>query len=298
MRIAYLILAHQNIDQLALLIDTLTYGTRNFCFLHLDARLHTPSFSRKLNKLTKSQNWYAIKKRLIVNWGGFSMVEATLNLMLAALNYSNIKFDYLSLHSGMDFPIKSNQEIEQYLINNKEHQFMEFFKLPNLKKWAGNGGLDRVNYYWFIDELGYLKSEELMIAQKKNKFRKERLEKIDSIYGGSQWWTLTADCAEYIIHFLNETVGFYHFFKYTNISDEMFFQTILLNSKYNGQIINNNLRLIDWSANLRSPKILDMSDLAKFKHSRCLYARKFDINIDANVIKSLYNRYLISESAI
>lgn len=285
MRIAYLILAHRSIAQLAFLIDALTYENQNYCFVHLDARLHASSASRQLNKITKSKNWQALKKRSVVNWGGFNMVEATLNLILEALNFNNTKFDYLSLHSGMDLPIKTNKQIEQYLNRHKGQQFIDFFELPNYNDWSGNGGLDRVNYYWFVDELGYAETNKLRLAQKENKMKKNWPKNINIIYGGSQWWTLTADCTEYIIHFIKKTPGFCHFFKYCNIPDELFFQTILLNSPYKNRVENNNLRLIDWKTGPQFPKTLDMNDLERLEQSDKLFARKFDEDTDAEIIK-------------
>ncbi|WP_293788735.1 beta-1,6-N-acetylglucosaminyltransferase [uncultured Pedobacter sp.] len=282
MRIAYLILAHQNTSQLATLIDLLSYETPNYCFIHLDGRLHISSITKELKKLTRSTSWHIIKKKTVISWGGFSMVEATLNLILEALNHSE-KYDYLSLHSGMDLPIKTTEEISGYLESGKEAQYLEFFKLPD-QSWAGNGGLDRVNYYWLAEQIGDAEADLLVFAQKQAKIIREFPKGIGEIYGGSQWWTLTADCAEYIIHYLNRTAGIIQFFKYTLIPDEIFFNTILLNSPFKEKIINDNLRMIDWNVIPGKPKVFDSTDKKRLNRTKKFFARKFDEGIDKEII--------------
>ncbi|ATP55362.1 hypothetical protein CPT03_02225 [Pedobacter ginsengisoli] len=290
MKIAYLILAHQNISQLALLIDLLTYENHNYCFLHLDARVYSPSAIKQLKKETKSKNWHSITGRSYINWGGFSMVEATLNLLIDALNFKTKEFDYVSLHSGMDLPIKNNQQIEKYLITNHGKQFIDYFELPNYKNWGGNGGLDRVNYYWLIDELGVIEAQKIVDAQKAIKMEKPQSGFSAKIYGGSQWWTITSDCAKYIINFLNDTPRFYHFFKYAYIADELFFQTIILNSPHKHQVENNNLRVIDWKSGPNYPKIFNINDIENLEFTTSLFARKFDVRYDEQIIVYLKNK--------
>ncbi|WP_412467252.1 beta-1,6-N-acetylglucosaminyltransferase [Pedobacter sp. KLB.chiD] len=291
MRIAYLILAHQNIKQLATLIDLLSYKTPNYCFVHLDGRLHKSTTIKELKKLTISSNWHICKKSIVINWGGFTMVEATLNLILEALN-DTVRFDYLSLHSGMDLPIKSSQAIASYLENGKNLQYLDYFKLPN-KRWGGDGGLERVNYYWLAECLdSHEDAYSLVRAQKKIGMIRALPAGIKEVYGGSQWWTLTAECMEYIIHYLNNTPGIIHFFKYSHIPDESFFQTILLNSTYKEKIINDNLRLIDWTTNPGIPKVFDQMDKRRLNQSRKIFARKFDENIDKEIILYFKNKLL------
>jgi len=291
MAIAYLILAHQNITQLAKLIDSLTLGNQNYCFIHFDLGNYSSSKIKQLRKTTSSDSWHVIRRKMHINWGGFNMIEATLALILEVLNFNKFKFERLSLHSGMDFPLKDNEEIENFFKENKEKQYIEFFKLPNSENWFGNGGLDRVNYYWFIDDLGFTESYKLVRAQIMADAHKNHPEGIKRIYGGSQWFTITSECARYIIDYLNENSGIYHYFKYSYIPDEMFFQTILLNSKFKKQIVNDNLRMIDWPTGSKHPKIFETKDLNKIEESVKLFARKFDENVDSQIIQYLSRKF-------
>jgi len=69
--------------------------------------------------------------------------------------------------------------------------------------------------------------------------------------------------------------------KYTFCPEELYFQTVIMNSKYAKNVSNNNLRYIDWNPSRvgkdsTSPAILDLNDLEKIKNSNMLFARKFD----------------------
>ncbi|MFX8605068.1 beta-1,6-N-acetylglucosaminyltransferase, partial [Acinetobacter baumannii] len=78
--------------------------------------------------------------------------------------------------------------------------------------------------------------------------------------GRSQWFTITRDQVNYIYDYSREHRKLIQFFKLTWGSDELFFQTILYNSVYKKDMVNNNLRLIDWSEKKSSPKTFTLKD--------------------------------------
>jgi hypothetical protein len=59
---------------------------------------------------------------------------------------------------------------------------------------------------------------------------------------------------------------------------------MLMNSPYKNEIINNNLRYIDFSSKKANPKVLTVDDFPKFTGSGKLFARKFDQNVDNAVL--------------
>ncbi|RQP16427.1 MAG: glycosyl transferase, partial [Parapedobacter sp.] len=75
--------------------------------------------------------------------------------------------------------------------------------------------------------------------------------------------------------------------KYSWAPDEFFFQTMLYNSPYRENIINDNLRYINWNGGKSSPKILTTEDLTVLKASRKFFARKFNADIDYAVLDHL-----------
>jgi hypothetical protein len=69
------------------------------------------------------------------------------------------------------------------------------------------------------------------------------------------------------------------------VSDEHFFHTILLNSPLRDRIVNDDLRYVDWSGHGgERPAILRSSDVGAIRASGQLFARKFDVTVDARVL--------------
>jgi hypothetical protein len=68
------------------------------------------------------------------------------------------------------------------------------------------------------------------------------------------------------------------FFKFSWAPDEFLFQTILLNSPFAGQVINENCHYYKHPPQTPSPKTFDLSDFNDIIASDRLYARKFDMS--------------------
>src|SRR4051812_35408709 len=109
MRIAYLILAHNNYTHLQKLIDALNEFDCKF-YVHIDKKSPLPNL--------KGDNIIFIKNRVKVYWSTFSEVQATLHLMDEAAR--DRRHDYFVLISGVDYPIRSNAEIIKKLSNGGE----------------------------------------------------------------------------------------------------------------------------------------------------------------------------------
>lgn len=271
MKLIYLILAHNHPDQLERMIEVLNHKNAEF-IIHVDKKSDIKQFLT--GKLLAFKNVAFLKKRLPVNWGGYNMVAATLSLMKAALRHN--KKGYLILLSGHDFPIKPAEHIYDLLSSNYGNQYVEYFSLPT-NEWSMNGGIDRIAYYWFVDKLGGDESMELYSLQK-NAGKTRHYFQNFTPYGGSQWWILTCECADYILKFINCNTIYKEYYELTFIPDEMFFHSIILNSPFKENVQNNNLRYIDWKTGPETPRILTSDDLNTLFGSDKLWARKFDIN--------------------
>lgn len=105
------------------------------------------------------------------------------------------------------------------------------------------------------------------------------------LYGSKTWWSVTYDAAKYIVdqHFNNKK--YRNFFKYTLIPDEMYVQTILLNSHFAPMCVNNDLRDIEWEGGDGTHPIFFRAEhINRFKESKNLYARKFDTEVDSKIL--------------
>jgi Core-2/I-Branching enzyme len=286
MRIVYIILAHKNPRQVIRLVNALN-AEKNLFFIHIDKKsgdeVHeiVSEFSSQLN------NVYLLNNQKLY-WGRFSIVEATIKIIDHILR-ENVEFDYLKLLSGQDYPIKSNAIINEVLASNKNKSFIEFSPIPS-GKWMGlgeiDGGMSRIQN-WHV----YLSKNQLY-PMKLPKI-KRNFPKGFQPFIGSQFWCLSRDCAEYVSTFTKDNSKFIDFFRHVNIPDEVFFQTIVLNSHFKEQVVNSDLTYIDWTAKLANPKILRQEDLENLSQFSGLFARKFDSIEDSNILDLIDDKLLV-----
>jgi len=279
MKHAYLILAHKNLNQIIQLIYSLQ-AENNYFFIHIDKKsvftVNDISKSAHTLKCFKYPgNIFLYDKSINVNWGGFSQIKATL-LLMNLLKDSQISPDYVHLISGQDFLLQSPNDIDVFFEKNKGTNFLDYFPLPS-SYWRGNGGLHRISYKWDIDS-GSKKPLGLSTVSLPENIQP---------YGGSQWWSLTWECVKWLTKVCVPGDFFYDFYQHTYIPDEMYFQTLLMNSHFSDSIVYDNLRYIDWKSGPEFPRILTTDDFDKLTNSGKLFARKFDFTKDKTILNQL-----------
>lgn len=104
------------------------------------------------------------------------------------------------------------------------------------------------------------------------------------IYKGSQWFSIS----DRMVHWLltQETL-IKKQFRFTNCADEMFLHSVAMTSPYRDSIINDDLRAIDW--NRGEPYTYHVEDSDVLLATDRLFARKFDCEVDKNVINRVRN---------
>lgn len=294
MRIAYIILAHKNADQVVRLIRTLDEDSVHF-FVHLDLRAGPELAEAIGHDLGHFPNVTFLDRRRIY-WGDYSLVDATLRGMSEALA-SGGHFDYVINLSGQDYPLVSNAALQAFLEERRGLSFMRYFSLPH-DGWP-DGGMDRIRYRW----LTFLGHSVPFFATKRFKYpaitplwsalarlfpmERDFLPAMEP-YGGSLWWCLSTDCAQFIIDYVANNKTYERFLKFCHNPDEIFFQTVIMQSSFREKVVNDNLRYIVWpSANIQNPKVLTLEDLDGAIGSDALFARKFDATVDSVVLDKL-----------
>ena len=289
MKAAILIMAHHQPARLAKLVEFLTCDWTRI-FIHIDRKSDIAQF---LKCIPKHQNITFIEDRIEVNWGGFSPVEATLNLLHASLQFGE-DFERFCLLSGSDFPIKPLSEIKAAF--NSEKEFMRIDRRLHLSE--NNKQVDFVKYFHFAD------SPFAKTTAPPPKISRKIYDKID-LYHGSQWWCLTFGCIKYITEFLQENNDYIIFHKHTFAADEIFFHSIVKSSPFAAHITHDFAKAkdikmhfasgdrgshyIEWDKTTiyRHPKILDEQDLHNLLNSQALFARKFEEGISDNLLQAL-----------
>lgn len=146
-------------------------------------------------------------------------------------------------------------------------------------RWK-EGGMNRLLYFHPLDILNSRNSMDreryirFLQVQQTLGIKKKLLD--ITYFGGSTWWSLSRTCVEYLIRNKCEN-NIYTSMQDTYIPDEMFVQTLLLNSPMKEFLRNDNRRYIVWSVkNGHIPANLDMEDYDAIQKSRCLFVRKTD----------------------
>jgi hypothetical protein len=288
MRLAYLILAHKDLEQLQRLIGRLSNKDTDI-FIHLDQKAGDEAAAFIVSSLLK--NVFFIKKRVDVRWGAYSMIQATLNGLAEIVEHAT--YDYINLLSGSDYPLKSNREIINFFTGNKGREFIHFRENPSPE--LPLGGSDRFEYYYDYDNT-VANKDEYELEMKARNIKRLFINGIKP-YHGSQWWSLTGQCIGYVLKAAAANKELINFYRYTKFPDEQFFQTIIMNSEFARNAVNNNLRYIDWSyinwpaidwiTSKPHPKTLAVQDIYKMKYSGKLFARKFEENTNKMVLDTI-----------
>ncbi len=258
----------------------------DYFYVHFDKAKsqYFESWKRRIEEGCKTKN-VTIVSEFNCKWSSFGIVDAT----LSAMNFfSNLNYDYLINLTGEDYPIKSTRQIDCFF-EKKDLGFLTFWMLP----YAGwyKGGLNRINNRFFcLPKRGYPYVRLLQIPR-----IKKGLPGNFQAYGGWSLFCLPKVMVDYIVDFTRNNSNFKSFFKHVHAPGEMYFQTVLLNSCFANRIINDNKRYLDFID--AHPRALTMKDFITLKESGCLFARKFNENVDKELLDRI-DKEIMSENGL
>lgn len=112
LRLAYMLLVHENFDQTVRLLEAI-YHPDNWYMIHVDHKV--PTIKASLVKYSQSfSNIFVLEKSFDIGWGGPEMVFATLEGMFGLLDVSK-KWDFIINLSTKDYPLCSDSQLSEYL---------------------------------------------------------------------------------------------------------------------------------------------------------------------------------------
>jgi hypothetical protein len=287
---AILVVAYKNIEQILEYIDLLDEDF--YFYIHVDTKLNISE--ERIEKLRENKNVKFVESLYKVNWGGKKFIEVLLFLAKEALKDKNIK--YIHTASESDLPLQSPKYIKEFFIKNDGKQFMDIFSLPD-DRWP-NGGLDRFNKYHLYDEFnaktktGFKIIMFLLKIQGILGVNRNSVKNIPPLYGGSTWVSLSYSGMEYAVDYAEKNPKFMKSLEWTFAPEEIYFQTVLMQSPFRKDVVKEHLFYIDWDfRNGNSPAHLDISDLEKLKASDKLFVRKIQAPI-SDGLKAELIKYL------
>lgn len=291
-RHAYLIIAHNQFELLIMLLKCLDHPQHNF-YIHIDEKVE--NFDSKLFDGAVRHSKIIFTPRVNVAWGGFSMIEAELTLLKAAING---EYDYYHLLSGVDLPLRSAQELCDFFAKNQGKEFIHY---SSPEYCRSENTIRRLRYHHYLQErvgrsrgMGIFAERCLLKAQKLlgvNRLRGQSFE----VKCGAQWFSITHDLANYV---LTQEEWIRKVFRNSFCADEVFLQTIVWNSDFrkNLYLPNDNsdyrscLRYVDW--NRGNPYVFRLEDYHTLISSDFLFARKFDIEKDWEICEKIADHVL------
>ena len=285
MKVAFLMLCHKNPKQINLLLKALKHP-------QVDVFIHVDSKNENIREdIEKSDGVYLLPKKdcVDVQWAQFSEVKATLNLLNAAISKGG--YSHCFLISGQDFPLKSIGEIVRFLNERKDENFIDCALIKRFEK--------RNDIYFPRMVIGrriWQKILKGILVYSTGGWNQtfsiiKRLKPANvQYYFGSQWWCLNDAMVKWIYNFLENYPEYIKLFKHSLCPDECFFQTLVMNSPF-ANTTKPYLHYIKWEKGKSSPKTLTTIDYEELKKAEKLIARKFDINVDAEIIERLRMRY-------
>ncbi len=309
MKIAYIIRAHQYPELLKRLVDALRApGVR--LYIHIDKKVAEQPFRDVLDPDGHAADISFVNQRVEMNWGGYSMIRATLNALHQIIEETaDDPPDYFFLLSGQDYPILSNREIAEFMEAHRGKEFLSYAKMP-VPFWSERE-MRRFTEYQFYDfkslvwpayhtgKIGIRKTYRLYITTQLARILLPKRKIPDGLvpYGGSAWWALSLDCIQYCLKLLEDRPEIDRYFKWTSHPEEIFWQTIIMNSEFADNVIgeflethlSDYLRFQIWGP-LYRPRELLVSDWDDIIGSGRMFARKFDENVDAEILRMIDER--------
>ncbi|WP_341529209.1 beta-1,6-N-acetylglucosaminyltransferase [Nostoc sp. UHCC 0302] len=284
--IGFILITHRNNLQLNRLINKL-----NSMFNYPLIVCHH-DFSKcdlSVDKLPK--NVLLVRPHLQTEWAGFSVVEATGKALKLMYEVADAP-DWFVLLSGADYPIKTARQILDDLTSNPYDVYIQYEQItyktykqdlkPNML-WQKNS---YQRYCTKSFSFHYFKNLEISLDHPLLTKPFLPFSKKLACFSGSQWFCANRKAANYIIDFHSQKNALTLYYSKIKYADESYFQTVLANAPHL-KLKNDRRRYIDWSASGCHPKTLLMEDLPNLLASSAHFARKFDIDIDINILNEL-----------
>lgn len=265
MKHVILIHAHKDLDQLNALVGQLAFDGF-IIYVNVDAR-------SALDVSRISQAARLVRKRIPIHWGEWSQVRATLN-SLAEIVADVSEFDKVVFISAQDFPLLSNERLRRAL------DAMDGRELIECAPVGPDGWACQERYQYFhlprSGPASRLACKALARAMRSLGLRRHMAGGMRP-FGGSSWWSLSRPCIEALLARVRAEPSLERFFSTVCCPDELFFQTLIMDSAFAPTVLSRNFRYIAWrDGGARNPRILDEGDFADIARSNAHFCRKLD----------------------
>ena len=285
MKHAIMIMAHADFGQLRQLVGALDHDDVDI-FVHINRR-STDWNPGLLDGATRHSSIFFVK-RVNIYYCDYSQVEAQKSLLNKA---TQLGYDYYHLLSGADLPIHSLDTILGFFEDNRGKEFVGFDNGYNVRKARYR--------FFFTNAIRTSKciNQRVLLYTQKSLINLQKFLGINyakkfkgKVKKGCDWWSITHEAAQWV---LDHEPQFRNNFRHTYCPSELLMQTILYNSPFRERLFDTenqnrgSLREIDWGRG--QPYVWRAEDYEQLIASPCMFARKFDANVDSEIISKIIN---------
>ncbi len=223
-KIAFILLCHKDPDAIVQQAQQLT-AVGDYISIHFDARAPKAAYDRIRKGLADNPNVTYAKRRIKCGWGAWSLVQATLYAVEAAVD-AFPRATHFYMVSGDCMAIKSATYAHDFL-DAHDVDYIESFDYFD-SDWIKTGMKEeRLIYrHWFNERTQKRRFYWSFWAQRRLGLTRAIPADIQ-VQIGSQWWCLRRRTIEWIVEFTRTRRDVMRFFATTWIPDETFFQTLV-----------------------------------------------------------------------
>lgn len=269
MKIAYIFQIYKDFEYHAKIFRMLK---ESWCdiYVHIDKK--SKINLKKYIKEYGLEDIHFLKNRIAVYWGGFTQIQATLKLF-QAVKKSKEKYDRIIFMTDNEFPCWSNEKIYDFF---KQHKGEEFFSIAKRKSNMQSFEYpeSRVNVYSFFDCPLFKNISRNKLTRMMSNFWKFQRDMIGfsrkllpyKYYRSHSKFYVTMDFVEFVLDYVKNNYNDMNTFKHTCCADEVFFITLLMNSRFKENLQDRLYRFHIWDAmapislNLEHKEILIKND--------------------------------------
>jgi hypothetical protein len=222
--IAFILLCHKDPDAVLDQVARLT-AAGDYVAIHFDASAAAEDYKKIATGVAENPNVTVVKRRVKCGWGEWSLVEATLRALAAALAAFD-RATHFYMVSGDCMPIKSARYAHDFLDDN-DKDFIESFDFFD-SDWIKTGFREeRLIYRHYFNERTQKRRFYAAFALQQRLRITRPVPQDIQIMIGSQWWCLRRRSVEAVLAFTRKRPDVTRFFRTTWIPDETFFQTLV-----------------------------------------------------------------------
>jgi hypothetical protein len=262
--VCHLILAHRDPCQVANLVEAIS-AEGETVIVHVDKRVEELPFRRAVNSIVASGTTHFVQARHAVKWGGWSMVQASRQLIAEALQIGP-HLERFVLLSGDSYPVTSTQVRNTFYRKNSTVQFANITEFPNSVLGKPASRLENLH-------LATSSRSGLVACFSGMVHRLVRNPHYPSglggrqAYAGSQWWAITRDMAMEIVEELEDSTKLARMCQWSKIPDEHAFHVVIGNSPL-ASPIRPSVMFSRFTGGA-SPAFIDDVDLGQLDTDRC-----------------------------